>query len=119
MGLFMTRENTFIFLDKLWKTILERANSSAPEDSYVAYLLEKGPEECAKKLGEEGIETVIASIQKNNGKALVHESADLIFHLLVLLKATNTDPYLVIKELKKREKLSGHEEKRTRKKSES
>jgi phosphoribosyl-ATP pyrophosphohydrolase len=110
----MANKDSFLYLDKLWKTILARADQSSAEESYVVSLLSKGPEECARKLGEEGIETMIASIQKNNKESIIHEAADLLFHLLVLLKATDTDPYSVMNELQKRENISGHDEKKSR-----
>ena len=66
-------------------TIDARA-ASGGEASYTRKLLDKGAEHCAKKLGEEAVETVIAAIE-NDRDHLIAESADLLFHLLVLLKA--------------------------------
>ena len=63
-------------------TIDARAASGA-EASYTRKLLDKGPEHCAKKLGEEAVETVIAAVE-NDRDHLIAESADLLFHLLVL-----------------------------------
>ena len=85
-----------------------------PVDSYVAYLLSQGIEECAKKLGEESIETIIASLKTEDKTKMVHESADLLFHLLVLWKAQGIHPSLVMDELKNRENISGLEEKKNR-----
>src|SRR5207245_2883950 len=66
-------------------TIDARA-ASGGEVSYTRKLLDKGAEHCAKKLGEEAVETVIAAVE-NDRDHLIAESADLLFHLLVLLKA--------------------------------
>ena len=65
-------------------TIDARA-ASGGEASYTRKLLDKGAEHCAKKLGEEAVETVIAAIE-NDRAHLIAESADLLFHLLVLLE---------------------------------
>src|SRR3979409_2673872 len=66
-------------------TIDARA-ASGGEGSYTRKLLDKGAEHCAKKLGEEAVETVIAAVE-NNRDHLIAESADLLFHLLVVLKS--------------------------------
>src|SRR5579872_31081 len=72
-------------LHDLAATIDVRA-ASGGEASYTRKLLDRGPEHCAKKFGEEAVETVIAAIG-NDRDHLVAESADLLFHLLVLLKS--------------------------------
>lgn len=110
----MNQAESFAFLEKLWETIIERTKKSTPEDSYVVNLLSQGIEECARKLGEESIETVIASLQKDNKNETIKESADLLFHLLVLWKAKGISPNVVMKELKRRENVSGFEEKKNR-----
>ena len=69
----------------LEKRIGERAQASA-EASYTRQLLDRGVEHCARKLGEEAIETVIAAV-KEDRERLIAEATDLIYHLLVLLKA--------------------------------
>ena len=66
-------------------TIDARA-AAGGEASYTRKLLDKGAEHCAKKLGEEAVETVIAAVE-NDRDHLIAESADLLFHLLVLLKS--------------------------------
>ena len=66
-------------------TIDARA-ASGGEASYTRKLLDKGAEHCAKKLGEEAVEAVIAAVENDRGH-LIAESADLLFHLLVLLKS--------------------------------
>ena len=113
----MKEKDSFAILDKLWSTIEERSKKSSPEASYISYLLSKGIEECAKKFGEEAIEVIAASVKKDNRKAVAHEFADVFFHLLVLLKSNKIDPSVIIEELRSREKSSGLEEKRSRKKS--
>ena len=71
-------------------TIDARA-ASGGEASYTRKLLDKGAEHCAKKFGEEAVETVIAAVE-NNRDHLIAESADLLFHLLVLLKSRGMKP---------------------------
>jgi phosphoribosyl-ATP pyrophosphohydrolase len=102
-------------LDALYQTILNRKNT-ASESSYVAKSFAKGPEHIAKKFGEEAVETVIAAIQ-NNREQIVYESADTLFHLLMLLAAHGITPDEVAAELKRREGTSGIAEKESRKNS--
>src|SRR3954466_10528283 len=94
-------------------TIDARA-ASGGETSYTRKLLDKGPEHCAKKLGEEAVETVIAAIE-NNRDHLIAESADLLFHLLVLLKSRGVTLQEVEAALSRRTTMSGLEEKAARK----
>jgi len=96
-------------------TIDARA-ASGGESSYTRKLLDKGTEHCAKKLGEEAVETVIASLG-NDRDHLIAESADLIFHLLVLLKSKDIGLQEVEAALGKRTGMSGLEEKASRKSS--
>ena len=93
-------------------TIEARATASG-EVSYTRKLLDKGPEHCAKKFGEEAVETVIAAIE-NDRDHLIAESADLIFHWLVLLKARGISVADVEAALAKRTQMSGLEEKAAR-----
>ena len=72
-------------LSDLEKRVQERAQASATE-SYTRALIDKGVEHCAKKLNEEAFETGQAAVQENK-RRLIAESADLLYHLLVLLKA--------------------------------
>jgi phosphoribosyl-ATP pyrophosphohydrolase len=95
-------------------TIDARA-ASGGEASYTRKLLDKGPEHCAKKLGEEAVETVIAAVE-NNRDHLIAESADLLFHLLVVLKSRGVTLGDVEAALAKRTAMSGLEEKAARKK---
>jgi len=94
-------------------TIDARAVSGG-EASYTRKLLDKGAEYCAKKFGEEAVETVIAAVE-NNRDHLLAESADLIFHLLVLLKSRGTSLEDVEAVLAQRIHMSGLEEKAARK----
>jgi len=99
-------------LDTLAATIAARRGAD-PASSYVAKLLAGGAPLIAKKLGEEAVETVIAALGDDRA-ALVGESADLIFHLLVLLDAKGVTLADVEAELARREGLSGIAEKAAR-----
>jgi phosphoribosyl-ATP pyrophosphohydrolase len=88
--------------------------ASGGEASYTRKLLDKGPEHCARKFGEEAVETVIAGIA-NNRDNLIAESADLLFHLLVLLKSRGVKLEEVEATLAQRTSMSGLEEKAARK----
>jgi phosphoribosyl-ATP pyrophosphohydrolase len=94
-------------------TIDARA-ASAEGASYTRTLLEKGAEHCARKLGEEAVETVIAAVG-NDRDHLIAESADLLFHLLVLLKSRGVKLEEVEAALAERTTMSGLEEKAARK----
>jgi phosphoribosyl-ATP pyrophosphohydrolase len=99
-------------LADLEKRVHERAKASA-KDSYTRALLDKGIEHCVKKLGEEAVETAIAAVQDDKGR-LIAETADLLYHLLVVLEARGVTLAQVEAELEKRTKQSGHEEKASR-----
>src|ERR1700760_113768 len=94
-------------------TIDARA-ASGGEASYTKKLLDRGAEHCAKKFGEEAVETVIATIE-NNRDHLIAESADVLFHLLVLLKSRGIALEDVEAALAQRTGMSGLEEKAARK----
>ena len=94
--------------------IIDARAASGGETSYTRKLLDKGPEHCAKKLGEEAVETVIAAIG-NDREHLIAESADLLFHLLVLLKSRGVKLEEVEASLAERTSMSGLEEKASRK----
>jgi phosphoribosyl-ATP pyrophosphohydrolase len=94
-------------------TIDARA-AAGGEASYTRKLLDKGAEHCAKKLGEEAVETVIAAVENDRGH-LIAESADLLFHLLVLLKSRGVSLEEVETALEKRTTMSGLDEKASRK----
>jgi len=99
-------------LDDLAKIIAARARAGEA-DSYTAQLIAAGPEKCAKKLGEEAVETVLAATGGNQ-QALVAESADLLYHLLVVLEARGVKLAEVYAELERRTARSGLQEKAAR-----
>src|ERR1700752_4616241 len=99
-------------LDRLWQGILSRRGADPPS-SYTARLFTRGPVKIAQKLGEEAVETVIEGV-RNNPTALVGESADLLYHLLVLWASAGVSPADVAAELIRREGTSGLAEKRSR-----
>ena len=100
-------------LDRLQATIAERKSADAGA-SYTASLFQKGRARIAQKLGEEAVETVIAAVE-NDRDHLIAESADLVFHLLVLLKSRGVKLEDVEAALEKRTAMSGLEEKASRK----
>jgi phosphoribosyl-ATP pyrophosphohydrolase len=100
-------------IQDLAATIDARA-ASGGDASYTKKLLDKGAAHCAKKLGEEAVETVIAALQSER-EPLVAESADLIYHLLVLLKSRGIRFEEVEAALAQRTSMSGLEEKASRK----
>ena len=102
-------------IDQLFATIAARKGAD-PSQSYTAKLLAQGVEKCAKKFGEEATEAVIAAIQKDKTE-LAKESADVLYHLLVLWAASGITPDDVYAVLKSREGQSGLEEKASRLKS--
>jgi len=95
-------------------SIIDARAASGGEASYTRKLLDKGPEHCAKKFGEEAVETVIAAVENDRGH-LIAESADLLFHLLVLLKSRGVRLEDVEATLAQRSTMSGLEEKAARK----
>ena len=100
-------------IDKLFAIIQSRKGAD-PNLSYTATLLAKGRLKCAKKLGEEAIETILAAAAQDK-TALAKESADLLYHLLVLWADRDLKPVEVWQQLAEREGFSGLEEKKTRK----
>lgn len=99
-------------LSDLEAIIASRAVEEA-DVSYTASLLGKGVEKCAEKFGEEAVEAVIAAVS-GNPSALVNETADVLFHLLVLLKVRGISLEEVMIELERRTAQSGHTEKASR-----
>jgi phosphoribosyl-ATP pyrophosphohydrolase len=99
-------------LDRLWRTIQARRDAN-PQNSYTARLFARGRAKIAQKLGEEAVETVIEGVG-DNPAALVGESADLLYHLLVLWAAAGVSPADVAAELTRRENTSSIAEKRTK-----
>ena len=99
-------------LEALDGRIAQRASAS-PEESYTAKLLARGTAKCAQKLGEEATETVIAAMRHDRDE-LVKESADLLYHLLVLWRAEGVALEAVMEELERRTAQSGLSEKASR-----
>ncbi|MEX0752134.1 MAG: phosphoribosyl-ATP diphosphatase [Xanthobacteraceae bacterium] len=100
-------------LQDLEKRIRQRARAPA-KTSYTRKLLNKGIEHCAKKMGEEAIETVIAASVEDRNR-LIAETADLFYHLLVVLHARGVSLAEVEAVLAERRRVSGLQEKATRK----
>lgn len=95
-------------------TIVDARAASGGEASYTSKLLDKGPAQCAKKFGEEAVETIIAAVEDDR-EHLIAESADLLFHFLVLLKSRGVRLEEVEATLAQRTNMSGLEEKAARK----
>ena len=108
----MAEEELGSALDRLWQVIQSR-HGADPQTSYTARLFSCGRAKIAQKLGEEAVEAVIEGVG-NNPAALVGESADLLYHLLVLWAAAGISPTDVAAELTRREGTSGISEKRAR-----
>lgn len=90
-------------LARLEQTIAARAADDDPQTSYVARLLAEGPLKCAQKVGEEGVETALAGAAEADS-TLAAEAADLVFHLLVLLRSRGLDLAQVLHVLESRAK---------------
>ncbi|GCA47626.1 phosphoribosyl-ATP diphosphatase [Sinorhizobium meliloti] len=99
-------------LSDLEKIVASRARA-APEESWTAKLVAAGQTKAAKKLGEEAVETVIAAIGEDR-KNLVDESADLLYHLMVVLNIAAVPLQDVMSELARRTSQSGLQEKANR-----
>lgn len=99
-------------LETLAEVIRERSGGDA-RASYTKSLLDKGPARVAKKFGEEAVELCIAAVEGELGP-VVAESADVLFHLLVLLESLGVPLADVLGELERRTARSGHEEKAAR-----
>jgi phosphoribosyl-ATP pyrophosphohydrolase/phosphoribosyl-AMP cyclohydrolase len=95
-------ENNTAFLKQLEQVIAQR-KTAAPESSYVASLFAKGINKIAQKVGEEAVELVIES-KDNNKQLFLDESADLLFHYLILLQAKGFELADVVKVLEQRHK---------------
>jgi phosphoribosyl-ATP pyrophosphohydrolase len=99
-------------LDRLWSVVLERRNAD-PALSHSARLLSRGTAKVAQKFGEEAVECLIEAVA-GNAEALVAESADVLYHLLVLWVSAGVHPSEVWAELERREGVSGIAEKAAR-----
>ncbi|MBD8066465.1 phosphoribosyl-ATP diphosphatase [Devosia sp. PTR5] len=100
-------------LEELEDRIDQRASAS-PDESYTAKLIARGMSKAAQKLGEEATEAVIAAVTGDRDE-LVKESADVLYHLLVVLRAANLPLAEVMAELDARTAQSGLAEKASRK----
>jgi phosphoribosyl-ATP pyrophosphohydrolase len=106
------RAGAMFTLDELAQTIDQRAGTSA-ETSYTRSLLDKGVAHCARKFGEEAIEFAIAAAALDEGSVRA-EAADVLYHLLVVLRVRGVALSSVMDELSQRSKQSGHQEKASR-----
>jgi phosphoribosyl-ATP pyrophosphohydrolase len=99
-------------LDRLWSVVLSRRDAD-PSFSHSARLLSRGPAKVAQKFGEEAVECLIEAVAGNRS-ALIAESADVLYHLLVVWVASGVQPEEVWAELRRREGISGIAEKAAR-----
>ena len=93
--------------------LIDARKSADPDSSWTAKLLAKGPEKCAEKFGEEAIEAIIEAV-KGDKAALTSEAADVLYHLLVMLAASDVALNDVMAELARRQGTSGIAEKAAR-----
>jgi phosphoribosyl-ATP pyrophosphohydrolase len=100
-------------IDRLFATIAARRAAGDAGTSYTAKLLAQGVEKCAKKFGEEAVETALAAVSGDKAH-LAAESADVLYHLLVLWTAAGITPEDVYAQLRAREGQSGLAEKAAR-----
>lgn len=103
---------TTFTLETLAATIRERSGGDA-ESSYTKSLLDRGPTGVARKFGEEAVELVIAAVE-GDLKPVVGETADVLYHLLVLIESLGVSFSDVLDELERRTAQSGHDEKALR-----
>lgn len=92
----------------LYQVLMERKTAD-PSISYVASLYAKGRDKILEKVGEEAIETILAA-KNGNPKAIIHETADLWFHTLVMLADQNIHPNQVMAELIRRGSFPSHDQ---------
>jgi phosphoribosyl-ATP pyrophosphohydrolase len=100
-------------LDRLWATIEQRRQAGDVTASHSARLMARGTPKVAQKLGEEAVELVIEAVARNHD-AIVSESADVLYHLMVLLVDAGIRPDEIWAELRRREGVSGIVEKAAR-----
>ena len=93
--------------------VLASRKGADPDSSYVAGLYHKGLDSILKKIGEESAETIIAA-KSGDAKQIIHETADLWFHCLVMLAQQNLEARQVLEELERRFGMSGLDEKAAR-----
>jgi phosphoribosyl-ATP pyrophosphohydrolase len=95
------------------EAIIAARATSGDESSYTAKLMAKGMDKAAQKMGEEAVEAIIAAVKKDN-EGLIAESADLLYHWLVVLRIAGVSLDSVLSELQKRTAQTGLEEKAAR-----
>ncbi len=100
------------FLDELFEVIKSRKGAD-PETSYTAQLFDGGIEKITRKIGEESTEVIVAALRETPGH-VISESADLLYHLMVLWAEQDITPEDVYEELESRAGTSGVEEKESR-----
>ena len=100
-------------VERLSALLKERKNAD-PSSSYVASLYAQGNEKIIEKIAEETDELIAEITEDPEKNKVIHEAADLWFHVMVLLSNNGIDPAVVLKELESREGLSGIEEKKGR-----
>ncbi len=105
-------ETGAVVLDRLWSVVLSRRDAD-PSISHSARLLSRGSAKVAQKFGEEAVECVIEAV-RGDKDAVIAESADVLYHLLVLWVSTGVAPEEVWAELMRREGVSGIAEKASR-----
>ena len=93
--------------------VINKRKEQNKDNSYSATLLNAGVEKCAEKFGEEAVELIIACLSKENN-SIVHEAADTLYHLNVLMRSKNISIKEVLEELSKREGVSGLKKKQNR-----
>ncbi|MDA1088859.1 MAG: phosphoribosyl-ATP diphosphatase [Proteobacteria bacterium] len=109
----MTDENTtHRFMDELFNVISSRKGAD-PESSYTAQVFEGGVEKIARKIGEEATEVIVAALRETP-QHVISESADLLYHLMILWAEQGITPEDVYEELENRAGTSGVEEKQSR-----
>ena len=104
---------------KVLKNLIKKIKTNKNKDikiSYTAYLFKKGKIFCIKKFMEEARELAVSS-KYSNKKNIIHEASDLLYHFLVLLEFKKISITSIMKELKRRQKISGIQEKKSRKKN--
>ena len=109
----MTPPHTPHIIDALMARIEERKQAGDPESSWTARLLADGGDACCRKLNEEVIELILA-VKNKTPDAVIHESADVLYHLLVLWAHSNTNADDVWRALQTRMAQSGIDEKASR-----
>jgi phosphoribosyl-ATP pyrophosphohydrolase len=99
-------------IEQLDGRLAERAKAS-PDESYTAKLLRDGIDRCARKFGEEAVEAIVAAVSRDKD-GLTAEAADVLYHLLVVLRAAEVPLADVLAELERRTAQSGLAEKASR-----